>query len=309
MPELPCCTRGLAVTIPAQQKVCREYARTKALNIVAEFTDIETAKRSGRTKFNELIAFLRKTTPRPAVLVEKTDRLYRSRKDYALLDELGVEIHLVKEGTIISDESRSSERFVHGVKVLVAKQYVDNLGEEASKGLREKAEQGHWPSVAPIGYQNNRETKRIEIDPQRGPLVRRVFEKYATGGVTLTELTGYAPAIGLTHPRSARPLVKSEIHRLLHNPISMGEFDWKGRRYPGTHDALISRELWERTQEAFADANRPRYIKHRFAYTGLLTCGACGCAITAERRKGRYVYYHCTGYRVPVSQATCERKS
>ena len=115
--------------------------------------------------------------------------------------------------------------------------------------------------------------------------------------MTLTELTGYARAIGLTHPRSARPLVKSEIHRLLHNPISMGEFDWKGRRYPGTHDPLISRELWERTQEAFADANRPRYIKHRFAYTGLLTCGACGCAITAERRKGRYVYYHCTGYR------------
>jgi hypothetical protein len=93
--------------------------------------------------------------------------------------------------------------------------------------------------------------------------------------------------------------VKSEIHRLLHNPISMGEFDWKGRRYQGTHDPLISRKLWERTQEAFADANRPRYIKHRFAYTGLLTCGACGCAITAERRKGRYVYYHCRGYRGP----------
>ena len=157
-------------SIPAQQKVCREYARTKALDIVAEFTDIETAKRSGRTKFNELIAFLRKTTPRPAVLVEKTDRLYRNLKDYALLDELGVEIHLVKEGTVISEECRSAEKFVHGIKVLVAKQYVDNLGEEASKGLREKAEQGHWPSVAPIGYQNNRDTKRIEIDPQRGPL-------------------------------------------------------------------------------------------------------------------------------------------
>jgi hypothetical protein len=30
---------------------------------------------------------------------------------------------------------------------------------------------------------------------------------------------------------------------------------------------------------------------------GLLTCALCGCAITAERKKGRYVYYHCTNFR------------
>jgi len=29
---------------------------------------------------------------------------------------------------------------------------------------------------------------------------------------------------------------------------------------------------------------------------GLLTCATCGCAITAERKKGKYVYYHCTGF-------------
>ena len=32
-------------------------------------------------------------------------------------------------------------------------------------------------------------------------------------------------------------------------------------------------------------------------FTGRLTCGLCGCAITAEVKKRRYVYYHCTGYR------------
>jgi hypothetical protein len=24
-------------------------------------------------------------------------------------------------------------------------------------------------------------------------------------------------------------------------------------------------------------------------------CGHCGCALVAEKKKGRYVYYHCTG--------------
>ncbi|NOQ22727.1 MAG: hypothetical protein GQ565_08795 [Candidatus Aegiribacteria sp.] len=36
---------------------------------------------------------------------------------------------------------------------------------------------------------------------------------------------------------------------------------------------------------------------YEFAYTGLMQCGHCGCAITAERKKGKYSYYHCTGHK------------
>jgi hypothetical protein len=32
-------------------------------------------------------------------------------------------------------------------------------------------------------------------------------------------------------------------------------------------------------------------------FHGLVFCGHCGCALTAEIKKGRYVYYHCTGYK------------
>ena len=59
-----------------------------------------------------------------------------------MLDELDVEIHLVKEGAVLSRDSRSSEKFMHGIKVLMAKNYIDNLSEEARKGMQEKAEQG-----------------------------------------------------------------------------------------------------------------------------------------------------------------------
>jgi len=59
-----------------------------------------------------------------AILVEKTDRLYRNLKDWVTLDDLDLEIHLVKEGVILSRESRSSEKFMHGIKVLMAKNYI-----------------------------------------------------------------------------------------------------------------------------------------------------------------------------------------
>lgn len=55
------------------------------------------------------------------ILVEKTDRLYRNIKDYGTVDELDIQIHLVKENEVISRASRSSEQFVHGIKVLMAR--------------------------------------------------------------------------------------------------------------------------------------------------------------------------------------------
>ena len=44
---------------------------------------------------------------------------------------------------------------MHAIKVLMAKNYVDNLSEETRKGMSEKAEQGIWPSYAPLGYRNS----------------------------------------------------------------------------------------------------------------------------------------------------------
>ncbi|RME24802.1 MAG: recombinase family protein, partial [Deltaproteobacteria bacterium] len=85
-------------SIPAQQTLLRDYAATNGFEIVEEFVDVETAKRTGRTSFNKMVAFIRKRTAnRPTILVEKTDRLYRNLKDWVTIDELGVEVHLVKE--------------------------------------------------------------------------------------------------------------------------------------------------------------------------------------------------------------------
>jgi len=142
-------------SIPAQVRLLREYAASKGLVIVREFEDVETAKVSGRTHFNEMLAYLKKhhATCR-TILAEKTDRLYRNPKDWVALDDLDVEIHFVKENEIASRSSRSSEKFMHGMKVLMAKNFIDNLSEETRKGMLEKARSGIYPSCAPVGYRN-----------------------------------------------------------------------------------------------------------------------------------------------------------
>ena len=66
----------------------------------------------------------------------------------------------------------------------MAKNYVENLGEEASKGMREKAKSGIWPSFAPTGYQNvqGSDGKRtIAPHPIEALVVRQIFEWFETG--------------------------------------------------------------------------------------------------------------------------------
>jgi site-specific DNA recombinase len=178
----------------------------------------------------------------------------------------------------------------------MAKNYVDNLSEEVKKGLREKAEQGHWPSVAPVGYINNLATHRIEVDPVRGPLIRAVFDLYASGAYSVKAVTVRATAMGLTHPRSSRPMMKGEMHRILQNPIYVGDFRWLGRVHQGSHEPLVTRERFADVQAVLSRKPRAHYPKQRHAFIGLLTCARCGCSMTAEMKKGKYVYYRCTGF-------------
>lgn len=164
-------------SIPAQLKLLNDYALKNGYKVVKEFVDVETAKRAGRENFNLMVEFLKKNTDAKAILCEKTDRLSRNFRDIATLDDLvnqqNLSIILVKENTIISRDSKSHEKFIFGIKALMAKNYIDNLSEETRKGMLEKAEQGIYPSCAPLGYKNceaknqGKVLKYLEIDEQR----------------------------------------------------------------------------------------------------------------------------------------------
>ncbi len=192
-------------SIPAQTKLLHEYATKSGYVVDKEFVDVETAKRSGRTQFNKMFTFLNENKSVKHILVEKTDRLLRNIADYALIDKLieqsDFTIHLVKENVVLGRDSRSNEKFIFGIKALMAKNYVDNLSEETKKGMLEKAEQGIYPSFAPYGYINIVENGRkvLRIDPETAPYVKRMFELYATGIYSLLRLrSGLVKKVYLT---------------------------------------------------------------------------------------------------------------
>ncbi len=283
-------------SIPAQLKLLREYAGNKGFTIDKEFTDSETAKSSGRHSFGLMIAHLKANKDSRVVLVEKTDRLYRNLKDYVTIEEIDAVVHLVKENEILSKDSKSNAKFMHLIKVAVAKNYVDNLSEEVKKGLQEKAEQGYWPHRAPIGYINDLSSHTILPDPDKAEFIRVLFSRYATGSHSLKSLADIAKSSGL-FSRNSHAVNKAGIHRILKNPIYCGEFVWRGKRYPGQHEALISSALFGEVQKVLSGGRPSGQVSREFMFTGMVKCGLCGCSMTAEIKKGKYIYYRCTGYK------------
>src|SRR6516164_5097098 len=239
-------------SIPAQLKLLKEYAAANGFAVAQEYVDVETAKQTGRTAFSEMIAYLKAHPSVRVMLVEKTDRLYRNLKDWVTVDELDVEMHFPKEGVVLSRESRSSEKFMHGIKVLMAKNYIDKLSEEARKGMQEKAEQGIWPTKTPLGYRNitGPDGKKIIVsDPAVAPIVTKLFEWYATGKHSLKEAARMARDAGLVYRRSGAKVPVSIVHSILRNRLYTGWFQWNGKLYQGKHEPLVPVGLWERVQE------------------------------------------------------------
>lgn len=204
---------------------------------------------------------------------------------------------------------------MHGIKVLMAKNYIDNLSEESRKGMNEKAEQGIWPTKTPLGYKNVTAPdgkKIIAVNPALAPAVKHLFEWYARGDVSLHEVTKRAHTEGLLYAKSGAKVTTSTVHTMLRTRLYTGWFEWNGKLIQGKHEALVSTELWDRVQGVMDGrfAKKLRQGHRDFAFSGLINCAVCGCAIVAEIKKERYVYYHCTGWadKCQGTPSVCRKK-
>ena len=209
-----------------------------------------------------------------------------------------------KENVILSKDATSHEKLVHGFKVLLAKNYLDNLREEVLKGREEKIKEGGYPHKALVGYYNdtNKETKKKEIfvDEKKAKYVKKLFEFYATGAYSVDELRTILFNEGFNH--KGRPYSKPRLLFVLKDVFYIGKMKINGVIYQGKHTPIIGLETFNRVQKMFNDS-KARTHDVEFTYAGLIKCGHCGCQLTAELKKGKYVYYHCTGKR----GSTCKK--
>ena len=283
-------------SLDAQLKLTRRYAGEHQFEVVREFSFWESAKQQGRKHFNEMLRFLRQNPDCRVIIVEKTDRLLRNLHDYVaiedLVEELNAEVHLVKEGQIISKTSRSQDKLVHGMHVVLARNYILNMKEEITKGQTIKAEKGQYPGRAMFGYMHDRATRTIVANPKRGPVVTLIFDLYESGMHSMQSLQRKI------REATGERISKAHLARMLKNRFYLGYFTWRGIEYKGIHPPLVKRDKFKRVQDVLSGRNvnkcRPHRLSLLFPFRGLLICSQCGCNLTAERHKGKYDYYRCS---------------
>ena len=283
------------LSIDAQRNELREYAKKQGLVIVREFVESMTAKEPGRPIFNDMLLRVEKGEA-DALLAWHPDRLARNSVDGGKI------IWLVDTGKITAlkfptfwFENTPQGKFVLNMAFGQSKYYVDALSENVRRGMREKIRRGVYPHKPPLGYVNEPRLRTIEIHQQKAPLVRRLFETYATGRYNYDQMADLAAQWGLLSHQE-RPLARSMIPKMLEDRFYIGFFKWRGEEYEGKHAPLIPMELFERVQRVLMERGRGRYRTKKglqpVAFLGFVRCRVCGSWVTVERHK-TYHYYRC----------------
>lgn len=288
-------------SLPAQEKFLREYADKQGLEVAKVFAISESAAGTIQRKtFNAMVAYVRKKNI-CAIIVETTDRLTRNFSDVPIIDAWITEsedhqIHLAKEACVLHNSSRSHEWFMWRVKVATAEYYVRLLSENVKKGQKEKLAQGWIPTKPPLGYKTVGETghKIHIIDKGTAPLVRKMFELYASGNYSIKALGKKMHAEGMRSPKGNK-LVNSRLHSLLRDPFYMGKIRWNDEIHEGKHEPLISKELFDKVQAMLVSKTTPKYRKHNYLFQGLIRCAGCNGLITWEKQRTHH-YGHCNHY-------------
>jgi hypothetical protein len=84
-----------------------------------------------------------------------------------------------------------------------------------------------------------------------------------------------------------KPMSRSQMYKTFTDPFYYGSFEYpvgSNIWHDGKHQTMISVEEFEKVQRLLGRKGRPRPKTHSFAYTGLLECGECHGAITAEEK-------------------------
>jgi site-specific DNA recombinase len=242
------------------------------------------------------------------VVVYKIDRLSRSLMDFAKL----VEAFERNNVTFVSvtqsfNTTTSMGRLTLNILLSFAQFEREVIGERIRDKFAASRKKGMWMGgFTPLGYRV--ENRKLVVDEQEAATVRMIFERFVKTG-SATVLTRQLNAEGVT-TRSGRPIDKGFLYKTLNNQVYVGMAVHKGAAYPGEHEAIVSRELWDKVHAIIQESPRTRANKTRRVEPALLRgllFGPSGLAMTPShtRRKGKLYRYYVTTSVLKLGPETC----
>jgi site-specific DNA recombinase len=241
------------------------------------------------------------------VVVYKVDRLSRSLLDFAKLMErfsrAGTSFVSVTQNFSTAD---AMGRLTLNMLMSFAEFEREMIGERTRDKIAAARRKGKWTGgPVPLGYTVHE--KRLVVDESEAAIARDVFSLYLKQRSALAVVRILNEASRFTKRRvaasgritEARPWRKTDVLRVIRNPIYAGYMRSHGELHEGEHEALVDRETFSRARSILDSVARTMNEPARnpdYVLRGLLRCACCGSAFTpASTRKGRteYRYYRC----------------
>lgn len=223
--------------------------------------------------------------------------LYDAMEMQLRLKNLGIDLRFIDRNY---ETGNPEDLIMKVIDMAIAQVYNERLSLNTTKGMRQAMREGRWMGKAPIGFFNDKETKKVFINPAVAKYVIRAYELMATGQY-------FAEDIRHMIKREGFYFTKQKFLNMLRNPFYKGFIVIKPYRnepeliIKGIHEPLVSEELFNRVQWVFNSRKKANGFNktntEAFPLRGMLECPVCHRFLTASFSKSRngskHPYYHC----------------
>lgn len=267
-----------------------------------------------RPKFLRLVQYLNQGYFK-GIICLCWDRLSRNKADDTIIKKLmksGVDIHFV----YARYDNTSAGALHMDIDGMFSQHHSRVTSEKVKIATRNSRQKGICTYRAPMGYLNTGKMEHKPFDPNRAPIIRELFNLYATGNWSLSDLARHANQQGLTTlpqrrprtkeemldedldikdiPKVSRPLTENHISRILSNRFYIGQIkDGNGGYIQSiSHKPLVSKELFHEVQAKLGGNQVSKHYtnKLQLPLRGVIRCSHCNRAFTPYVKKG-ILYY------------------
>lgn len=301
------------ISIPAQQSRITSYCHSKGWKVVEYYIDDGySGKDLNRPAMQKLIEDC-KQDKFDAVAVWKLDRLSRRQRDALQIieDVFGLNpdssIKVDKKTDLVSvtesiDTSTPMGRAQLGIIFIFAQLERETIIERSRFGKKEAAQQGRFGGGLPYGYDYDKATKQLVINPMQAEAVKLAFEYYLTGKYGFNTIAQMLTEKGFKGQQTSY-MQKDQVKNILTSPFVAGYIKHLGSIYQGKHSAIIDKSVWDTVQDMINKRYVPIPVKDDLnLLTGIIYCGKCGSRMRFKSRhwssknsSGTNYYYVCYG--------------
>ena len=303
----------------AQARVIIDSAKADGFIIPKEFIFIEKRGISGRKaenrpEFQRMIAIAKSQKPAPfrRLYLWKFSRFARNQEESTfykgiLRKKCGVEIKSVSEPIMEGMFGRLIETIIEWFD----EYYSINLSGEVLRGMTEKALRSGYQTTPCLGYSATGKGNPFIIDEKNYPVVEYIFQAYHSGK-DMNAIAREANRCGF-RSRRGNLFDRRAIYRILTNRFYIGEVNWNGITFQGTHEthpsiSNIFHDVQKRIESEYRPSSRREVSSTAHWLSGLLKCSTCGGSLGFNRSndlKKRPDSFQCWKYAKGIHPGSC----